>query len=123
MAAFPNKAGVLIGAGTGASIQTASGASLVVQMPFTQDGHKPARVRLSLTSGAAFVKVGINATSLTAITSDTVVSTYAPLIIATLGMNALAALSAGANAGKDGILQITALEDGTMIPTTTAPLG
>lgn len=123
MVAFPNKAGVLIGIGPGASIQTASGASLVVQMPFTQDGHKPARVRLSLTSGAAFVKIGVTATSLTAVTSDTIVTAYQALIVPTLGRNAVAALSAGANAGKDGILQITALEDGTMIPTTTPPLG
>lgn len=120
MVAFPNIPGVLIGTGTGASIQTTSGASVVVQMPFTQDGHKPARVRLSLSSGAAFVRIGTAATSLTAVTSDTIVTAYEALVLPTLGRNAIAALSAGANAGKDGVLQIAALEDGVVIPSPTA---
>lgn len=106
-------------AAVGASIVMNSSSSVVMGLPSTIGGGKPAYVRVSVTSVAAsanvafgFVRLSPTATSATATTADTVVTANESLWLATLGMSAIAALGGPLLAR----VQVSPLEEGVIIP-------
>lgn len=118
MAAFPNVPGTQVIA-TGVSLLLASGATKVVALPFTSDGNKPARIRVALSAGAAYVKLGLTATSATALTTDTVITAYESIVLLTLGNTAIAGRTV-TTGSTDGVLQVSPLEDGSLIPSNSS---
>lgn len=87
-------------------------------LPVTVDGYKPARVRIALSAGAAHVRLGLTASSTTAITTDTIVTAYESLVLPTFGNNCLAGRTV-TKGSTDGVLQVSPLEDGALVSSST----
>lgn len=103
----------------GGSVTTpalSTSASVVVKTPLASSGFKPSYLRISLTTGAAHVRFGMD-TSITAVTSDTVITSNEALWINTLGFGAVAFRQATASAGTAGEIGcVTPCEEGALRP-------
>lgn len=105
-------------AATGSSMGPLSTTSTAVSTPLGGAGSKPAFFRIAISAGSAHVRLG-SATSVTAVTSDTIVNASEALWINSLGYGAIAARQTVASAGTAGVtLVITPLEEGALrVPT------
>lgn len=106
----------------GTSGPTDTGSSVVVSVPFANGGiggFMPQAIRIAVSSGAAYVRLNPAATSATVTTGDTIVTSTEALYLPCVGMHAVAA-RAVLGAGTPGVVQISALEDGVIIPSPTA---
>ena len=95
------------------STQLSTGASVVVSIPRTLDGFKPAFLRVCLSGTAAYMNTGQN-TAVTAVTSGTIVTANEALWINSLGIGALAFLQIAP--GGSAFASVAACEEGAIRP-------
>lgn len=102
--------------------QLSTSTSQVCVVPSTSAGGKPAFLRISISSGAAFVNCGQN-TSVTATTADSIVTAYEALWLNTIGYGAVAFLQCAPGGAAFG--SVDACEEGALAPSLqpTAGLG
>lgn len=103
--------------GTSAPLDT--GSTVVLMLPRTAGGFKPQYVRISAAANPAYVRLGITASTATVTTGDSIVTSGEALWLNTLGMDAIAVRAISV----PGIIQISPLEDGVIIPSPTATIG
>lgn len=104
-----------------ATAQLSTGASTVVRIPMTLAGFQPAFVRIAISNGAAYVRLGTD-TSTTAVTSDSIVTTNEALWLSTLGAHAVALIQAAP--GGVAVASVSPCEEGALRPTSdTSGLG
>ena len=96
----------------GISAALNSSNSVVMAAPITSAGYKAAYWRMQLSAGAAYVRIGASASSVTATTGDTIITSNEALYINSLGANAVAGLQIGST---NAILQVSPLEEGGMV--------
>lgn len=107
----------------GSTVLTNTSASVAVAMPTTQNGQRPMYVFVSAfqlgnspTVAAAHIFFSPTATSATATTGDTIVTSQQGIWFNTLGMNAMGALGITGNVR----VQVSPLEDAVVVPSTQA---
>ncbi len=101
----------------GGSAPLNSSTTTVVSIPITSSGLKPSYVRIALSAGAAYVRGGPTATSTTATTGDTIVTTNEALWLNCVGLAAIGGLQIG---NTNAIMQISPLEEGALGAPTVA---
>lgn len=101
----------------GGSAPLNSSNSTVVSIPITSSGLKPAYVRVALSAGAAYIRGGMTATSATATTGDSIVTTQEALWLNCVGLGAIAGLQIGST---NVIMQVSPLEEGALGAPTVA---
>ena len=102
---------------TGASGPLNSSVTTVVSIPITSSKGKPSFVRVALSAGAAYVKGAPTATSATATTGDTIVTSSEALWLNCVGLGAIGGLQIGAT---NAIMQVSPLEEGALSAPTVA---
>ena len=96
-----------------ATAQLSTGSSVVTRIPNTAAGYQPAFVRVAVSAGAAYVRMGSD-TSTTAVTSDTIVTANEALWLSTLGNHAVAIIQAAP--GGVANASISPCEEGALRP-------
>ena len=104
----------IVGPGVTTPALTASSSS-VIKAPTGSSGFKPAYFRITVTAGAAHVKWG-QATSISAVTSDTLVNAGDALWLNALGINAFAAIHPLAGATAGSYVNVMPCEEGVLRP-------
>lgn len=102
----------------GTSLGTAplSTTSTAVAVPLASSGFKPSYFRLAISAGACHFRGGTD-TSITAVTSDTIITSNEALWINSLGIGGLAFRQATASAGTaNAVVTVTPLEEGALRP-------
>lgn len=102
----------------GASAPLDTGTTVVIAIPFTASGAKPSFIRIAVSANSAYVALNTAATSATATTGDSIVTSTEALYLNCLGMNAVAAR--GASTPSASFIQISPIEDGVIAPPTVA---
>ncbi len=102
-------AGQIVARGGSAPLNSTS--SVVVSIPLTSGLSKPSFVRISLSAGAAYVRGGATATSASATTGDSIVTSSEALWLNTVGMGAIAGLQIG---NTNTVMQVSPLEEGAL---------
>lgn len=100
-----------------------TGAATQIAIPRTASGDKPAYIRVAISSGAAFVRVGVFLdTSTTAVTSDSIVTSSEALWLNTFGGSAVSIIQV--NPGGVAIASVSACEEGAVrVPLQTSASG
>ncbi len=118
-------AGQIVARGGSATLNSSN--SVVMGIPITSGGIKPSFVRVSIAKtdgsvgGAAYVRGGATATSTSATTGDSIVTSQEALWLNTVGMGAVAGLQIG---NTNTVLQVSPLEEGALgAPTVASVVG
>ena len=99
---------------TGNSKVLSTAASQVIDIPRTSSGGKPSFIRVSVSAGAAYMRLATTATTATAITTDTIVTVSDCAFITTLGATSIGMLMV--TGGSVVVGQVTACEEGSLLP-------